>query len=40
LDAGIRARLSLEGDALVVRSWRSEASPDEVAPARFPLRPT
>jgi hypothetical protein len=39
LDAGIRARLSLEGDALVVRSWRSEIQPNEIAPVRFPLRP-
>lgn len=38
MEPGIRERLSLEGDALVVRTWRAEAEPAQV-PLRFPLRP-
>ncbi|RZL32139.1 MAG: hypothetical protein EOP35_20580 [Rubrivivax sp.] len=39
LEVGIRERLSLEGDALLIRTWRGDAEPAESAPVRFPLRP-
>lgn len=38
LDAGIRERLSLEGDAVLIRTWRGETDKDYAAPVRFPLR--
>lgn len=39
LDAAVRERLSLEADALLVRTWRGEVDDQEKAPLRFPLRP-
>lgn len=39
MDAGVRERLSLEGDALLIRTWRGETDKDYAAPVRFPLRP-
>ncbi|WP_457389501.1 hypothetical protein [Roseateles sp. P5_E1] len=39
LDTGVRERLSLEGDALTVRTWRGEVEAAHAAPLRFPLRP-
>jgi hypothetical protein len=39
LDTGIRERLSLEGDAVLIRTWRGDTSQDYAAPVRFPLRP-
>lgn len=39
LDAGLRERLRLDGDTLLVRGWRGDAEPDHQAPVRFPLRP-
>ena len=39
IDAGIRERLSLERDALLVRTWRGETDQAYAAPVRFPLRP-
>jgi len=37
LEAGIRERLQLDGNALLLRSWRGEA--EAAPPVRFPLRP-
>jgi hypothetical protein len=37
-EAGLRERLALQGDALVVRGWQSELQPGELQPVRFPLR--
>ena len=39
IDAGIRERLSLERDALLIRTWRGETDKAYAAPVRFPLRP-
>jgi len=39
LNAGLRERLSLEGDAVLIRTWRGETDKDYAAPVRFPLRP-
>ena len=39
LDTGIRERLSLEGDAVLIRTWRGDTGKDYAAPVRFPLRP-
>lgn len=38
-DAGIRERLSLDGDAILVRTWRGETDKAYAAPVSFPLRP-
>lgn len=39
LDAGLRERITLEGDALLVRSWRGDIDQAHATPVRFPLRP-
>lgn len=39
LDASIRERLSLSGDAILVRTWRGETQAANATPVRFPLRP-
>ena len=39
LDAGIRARMALDGDALTFRTWRGEVDAAHAAPVRFPIRP-
>ncbi|MFG6485093.1 hypothetical protein ACG04R_00340 [Roseateles sp. BYS78W] len=40
VEAGIRERLTLDGDALLIRTWRGEMDPAYAAPVRFPLRPS
>jgi hypothetical protein len=39
LDATVRERLTLQGDAVTVRTWRGEVEAAHSAPVRFPLRP-
>jgi hypothetical protein len=39
LQDGIRERLSLDGDAILVRTWRGDTDQAYAAPVRFPLRP-
>jgi len=39
VEPGVRERLTLEGDALLVRTWRGEVEEAYRAPVRFPLRP-
>lgn len=39
LDAALRERLTLQGDAVMVRTWRGEVEAAHSAPVRFPLRP-
>lgn len=40
LEAGLRERLSLAGDALLIRTWQGEVESPQPAPVRFPLRPS
>lgn len=39
LDAALRERLTLQGDAVLVRTWHGEVDAAQAAPVRFPLRP-
>ena len=39
LPVALRGRISLEGDAVLLRGWQHAAEPDRAAPLRLPLRP-
>lgn len=39
LDPGLRERMSLAGDALLIRPWHAQAKPERERTVRFPLRP-
>jgi hypothetical protein len=39
VEPGIRERLTLDGNALLIRTWRGETDPAHAVPVRFPLRP-